>query len=254
MSDLSDFFHAYESGQIGAVDLYEQLPPEMRKSVDEMLKATTPTRRGAEGPSRVKSYFIPKGEELQQVGEKVTTVKTPARVKTQSLPHVADTHPSSYALRKRGLETKVEPVVQKKVTSTARDLEMSVDKGKEEEKKDDDDSQKDEIRDVLFEGKEDLDKPGTANPQVTAAYGMAGGSQRKGPVDTSTPYAASLSASLKAKENQTASRYGIETVRKSFVGHSCTHCQRLHKSVGKVCDECRKSMNSTVWHSGSHLE
>lgn len=163
MSDLSEFFDAYESGQIGAVDLYEQLPPEMRKSVDEMLK------------------------------------------------------------------------------------------GKEEEKKDDDDSQKDEIRDVLFEGKEDLDKPGPS--QATAAYSVAGGSERRGPVDTSTPpYAASLSASLKAKENQTASRYGIETVRKSFVGHSCTHCQRLHKSVGKVCDECRKSMNSTVWHSGSHLE
>jgi len=135
--------------------------------------------------------------------------------------------------------------VPKKVTSTARDLEMSVDNGKEDEKKKDEEPKENEARDLIYEDKEDLDKQMAPAAQV----------QRAAPVSTAaSTLSASLGKSLKAKENQTASRYGIETVRKSFVGHSCTHCQRLHKSVGKVCDECRKSMNSTVWHSGSHLE
>jgi hypothetical protein len=125
-------------------------------------------------------------------------------------------------------------------------LEQSVDEGKEDEKKKDEEPKENEARDLIYEDKEDLDK------QMTAPAAQA---QRAAPVSTAaSTLTASLGKSLKAQENQTASRYGIETVRKSFVGHSCTHCQRLHKSVGKVCDECRKSMNSTVWHSGSHLE
>jgi hypothetical protein len=210
MSDLSEFFDAYESGQIGAVDLYEQLPTEMRKSVDEMLKAK------------------PRAAISQEV-------KKPS--------HSSIETPETIAAAKRADEIK---------RFRASMMKLSVDEGKEEEKKKDDEEPKEnEARDLIYEDKEDLDK------QMTAAPAQA---QRATPVSTAasnvppTSMSASLGKSLKAQENQTASRYGIETVRKSFVGHSCTHCQRLHKSVGKVCDECRKSMNSTVWHSGSHLE
>ena len=137
----------------------------------------------------------------------------------------------------------------------------------EDDKKDSDDK---EMRDILFESKEDLDKvtPGTytggnavgnapaptppsRKVSITAPFagGMSMSMQR-----SMDPSNEQLKRSIKAQMNSFNSQYGQETVRKSATGSSCTICERLHKSVGNVCESCTSAMSKTSWHTNSHLE
>lgn len=176
MSDFLNFIEKYRSGEISAFDLYDRLPLDMKKSVDN---------------------FIGGGSEAS------------LRKSTKSLTAPAE-------------EDEREEVTAKDVKTKHGKLDPS-------------------------------DKEITKN--MMRGYG---GSATPGPVTTSAPSPSTspgpLRLSMKARQNHTSSRYGTEVVRKSHVGSRCTHCQRLHKSISKVCNSCRSSMSSTAWHQNSHLE
>ena len=176
MSDFLNFIEKYRAGEISAFDLYDRLPLDMKKSVDNFVKG------GSEESLResTKSLTAPEEEDRDEVTAE-------------------------------GVETK-----HGKMRGSEKDMAKN----------------------------------------VTQGYSAPTGG--RGPVNVSAPSPTTspgpLRLSMKAQENLMSSRYGAEVFRKSHVGTRCTHCDRLHKSVGRVCGSCRSAMSSTVWHKNSHLE
>jgi len=122
---------------------------------------------------------------------------------------------------------------------------------------DDDDKDEKEMRDEVFEDKEDLDKNTTMggitaappSPQMPSAEPLARS------LDGLSGNRAQLSKSQTAQLNRIASQYGGESFAKSVVSETqCLHCNKLHKSVGNICNSCQDTMKSVQWHTGTHLE